>query len=671
MDPYFPIHPWPNPDSFSAWPHPPFFLCSTVPSTDESLHPHQTEETELHEMMPMSTLTNLQSDSFFNYAAHIQENGPPQPTPPSPSSSVGSSYHLSCMIPPQQTIKVNEASFSPPWLLNEIPSCDFASPPSCAFAAAGGPPPTQNGDEGGADAPPPPNEILVPPHEKEENNEEGQEKRGQKRKRTEEEDNEDDPDVKKEEPPSPSSLVTFRPHSVVITNEKLFCEVTGRLSVVGSVKTYNVTINEINRRTGLPECLTRSLVGPLLRRGKVSKCGDELQEIMEGHGLSARSKIVVNRKRQRLNTFSALLEGEAMQLSADHAEIIRTSFPTMPLARIVVTDIKSPSELYRDSQEVTMARRAVDEWMELLQQWTGGGWADNAEEICTSPLGEFALKTHSFGVEEMLVMASLLSRFLATLEEEMNAQIDRVRKAAGGNPTVFFYPVFPPSTVMPEIPEGKLYVPDALEDALGSGSFYEIPGRLSLNNRKYNMTVAEIYRRLRAPESFNISLLGSLCRKGKTRSSCEWMKKQLDYNDIDLHAGRRKSSPVTLFTALPEGEALELAKDMDEEIILLFPFVDIVTSLARPPTPLSSSQRAYRRSAYTAASRFAGCLEKAVDDMKLPVFIRYPHKQNPLAYLILNYSSLTHGYGPDAVVSWMRNFRKLFGFIEKEIAKIA
>ncbi|GMR55058.1 hypothetical protein PMAYCL1PPCAC_25253, partial [Pristionchus mayeri] len=306
-------------------------------------------------------------------------------------------------------------------------------------------------------------------------------------------------------------------------------QVTGRLCVVGAIKSHKVTINEINRRTGLPEGLTRSLVGPLLRRGKVSKCGDKLQAIMEDHGLSARSKIVVNRKRHPLTTLSALLEGEAMQLSADHAEIIRSSFPTIPLARIVVSNIESPAELYRDSQEVKLARQAVDEWIELLHRWTGRGWEENADEICTSPLGEFALKTHSFGVEEMLLMASLLSQFLATLDEEMNAQMDRVRKASGRDPTVFFYPMVRPLTL-------------------------PIPGRLSLNNRKYNMTVAEIYRRIRAPESFNISLLGSLCRKGKTKASVEELKMALAYNDIDLHAGRRKSSPVTLFTALAEGK---------------------------------------------------------------------------------------------------------------------
>ncbi|GMR55039.1 hypothetical protein PMAYCL1PPCAC_25234 [Pristionchus mayeri] len=397
MDPYSPLHPWPNPDSFSVWPHAPFILYPAVPATGEFLQPLQQsqqeeEQPQLHEIMPTTTLTNLQSVSFFNYPAPIQENGP-QPTAPSPSSSDSSYGHLSCVIPPQQPDNVNEVSIhspallTPPWEENEMPSC--------AFATAGGPPPTQNGDE----APPPPKEALVPPSETEENKEEGDEKSGQKRKRTEE-DYEDDRNVKKERPPSPSSLVSYRPPSV--KTDDFFCDVTGRLCVVGAIKTHKVTINEINRRTGLPEGITRSLVGPLLRRGKVSKCGDELQAIMEDHGLSAKSKIVVNRKRFPLTTLSALLEGEAIHLSADHAEIIRSSFPTMALARIVVSNIESPTELHRDSQEVKLARQAVDEWMELLHRWTGRGWEENAEEICTSPLGEFALKTHSFGVEEML-----------------------------------------------------------------------------------------------------------------------------------------------------------------------------------------------------------------------------------------------------------------------------
>ncbi|GMR59797.1 hypothetical protein PMAYCL1PPCAC_29992, partial [Pristionchus mayeri] len=58
-------------------------------------------------------------------------------------------------------------------------------------------------------------------------------------------------------------------HSYVVSQQKqaiIFCKVIGRLSVVGGQRSYNITADEIFRRTELPECMQRSHLIPLLRR---------------------------------------------------------------------------------------------------------------------------------------------------------------------------------------------------------------------------------------------------------------------------------------------------------------------------------------------------------------------------------------------------------------------
>lgn len=44
-------------------------------------------------------------------------------------------------------------------------------------------------------------------------------------------------------------------------------------------------------------------------------------------------------------------------------------------------------------------------------------------------------------------------------------------------------------------------------------ALFQISGRLTLHNKKYNVTVAEVMRRVALPESFNLSILGSYLKK--------------------------------------------------------------------------------------------------------------------------------------------------------------
>jgi hypothetical protein len=107
--------------------------------------------------------------------------------------------------------------------------------------------------------------------------------------------------------------------------------------------------------------------------------------------------------------------------------------------------------------------------------------------------------------------------------------------------------------------------------------FCSIPGRLALlsQNKKVKVTLAEIQRRIAAPECLNASLLSAILRKAKNREGGKVLSNDLAKHNISLAAGRRKSAPNTAFTALVECDALTLAKDFHELSDKHFPFNDI------------------------------------------------------------------------------------------------
>lgn len=90
-----------------------------------------------------------------------------------------------------------------------------------------------------------------------------------------------------------------------------------------------------------------------------------------------------------------------------------------------------------------------------------------------------------------------------------------------------------------------------LNKSLDNYSF--IVGRLSLNNKKFNVTNGEAWRRINAPESFNSSLMGALLRRGKNAQAGINLRKLLLNIGLHVPAGRRRSCTVTCFTGLCEG----------------------------------------------------------------------------------------------------------------------
>ncbi|KAI6202889.1 TF-AP-2 domain-containing protein [Aphelenchoides besseyi] len=96
----------------------------------------------------------------------------------------------------------------------------------------------------------------------------------------------------------------------------------------------------------------------------------------------------------------------------------------------------------------------------------------------------------------------------------------------------------------------------------------KVPGRLALlnNNTKYDVSVAEVTRRVRAPENLNISLLGAFLRKAKNKGSNDKLKEELVAKGIEMAKGRRRSLALSTFTALCEEEAFKLAEAFQNAI---------------------------------------------------------------------------------------------------------
>jgi hypothetical protein len=106
---------------------------------------------------------------------------------------------------------------------------------------------------------------------------------------------------------------------------------------------------------------------------------------------------------------------------------------------------------------------------------------------------------------------------------------------------------------------------DVSSAASPADGFWTVDGRLSVlsSNKKYTVTIAEVQRRLSPPECLNASLLGGILRRAKSKNGGRSLREKLDKMGVSLPPWRRKAAQNTLFTALVEGEALQLAQDYE------------------------------------------------------------------------------------------------------------
>ncbi|GMT29082.1 hypothetical protein PFISCL1PPCAC_20379 [Pristionchus fissidentatus] len=426
-----------------------------------------------------------------------------------------------------------------------------------------------------------------------------------------------------------------------------FDSVTGRLCVVGNSRTYEVTVNEIERRTSAPECLNRSHLGPLLRRGKIKGCGDDLQKLMEERGLNNMSS--GNRKKIPASTLSAFLEEEAIQLATDHEDLIKNHFPFVAVARLVVSGCTRPTDVMVLINDCQRARSIVDEMSGVAKEWMEGGM-DSATSP-NSPIRSFILVTHGLGGMEWISFLGLFHRLLSVVEAECMTFMQRIN--ATSSPFDRSLNQFPMGLPMPALPEDETpFREEQRTLSQGSRSFGEVPGRLTLHNRKFTIHVAEIYRRLRTPESLNLSILGSQLRKGKTKDNGNALKDELLKHGIRIEQGRRKSARVTCFTALLEEEALILARDMGDAIRRFFPVQSVASTINTRASCVIPTLLADRKSRLDATSRLAAIVSRLVSSHLVPVSDRVPTVTSANAYIFYNYTHITHGFGPDEAIHW-------------------
>ena len=70
--------------------------------------------------------------------------------------------------------------------------------------------------------------------------------------------------------------------------------------------------------------------------------------------------------------------------------------------------------------------------------------------------------------------------------------------------------------------------------------------------KTHEVTVGEILRRVLKPESLNVSLLGPILRKAKSKHGSHHLRLRLQQIGVDLPVGRRKTAQCSLFTSLTE-----------------------------------------------------------------------------------------------------------------------
>uniref|UniRef100_A0A183BY34 Cellulase domain-containing protein n=1 Tax=Globodera pallida TaxID=36090 RepID=A0A183BY34_GLOPA len=204
---------------------------------------------------------------------------------------------------------------------------------------------------------------------------------------------------------------------------------------------------------------------------------------------------------------------------------------------------------------------------------------------------------------------------------------------------------------------------------LESIQFGMVPPRLALLNcnKKYPITLAEIFRRLNCPELLNTSYLSGILRKAKNTNAGKELRNHLNSYGcgIDLRTGRRKQSSVTTFTTLCE--AIQMADDFNKLASESFPHQQIAQEMNRRADAKCSNvlQRLLDvRNSSQILREAIQILEQGIEDETLPFpfanqqpALVEPADQSLLLPTTLNgiknFSRLSHCFGNRTVmVAW-------------------
>uniref|UniRef100_A0AC35TTJ6 TF_AP-2 domain-containing protein n=1 Tax=Rhabditophanes sp. KR3021 TaxID=114890 RepID=A0AC35TTJ6_9BILA len=184
--------------------------------------------------------------------------------------------------------------------------------------------------------------------------------------------------------------------------------------------------------------------------------------------------------------------------------------------------------------------------------------------------------------------------------------------------------------------------------------FARVPGRTSLlnSNMKYDVTIAEIHRRINPPERLNASLLGGILRRAKNKDGGKNLREQLEKVNIELPSGRRKSVPVTSFTSFAEEEIIHVLKDYDDACKANYPERQIARELTfRRLSRLNDFENMQQNlgSTLETVSIIADILKEDASPLgrqNHPTKTLNDEVQEPLS----NFSLITHGFGSKAIM---------------------
>lgn len=183
---------------------------------------------------------------------------------------------------------------------------------------------------------------------------------------------------------------------------------------------------------------------------------------------------------------------------------------------------------------------------------------------------------------------------------------------------------------------------------------FHVPSRLN-HISKNKVTLAELKRRIAAPECLNSSFLGIYLRLAKTKEVGKELRENLAKHGISLPSGRRKGIQNTVFTCLVEEEATQLGRDMHTLVQQHYPIRPLIDMAARK----SVSHPEERKRDLIGAIRILDELNGMFNELQTPLATRVQNNvpiHNELEVGMNHFSLITHTFGPINQSTWCNAF---------------